>query len=237
MKKLLDLIKGSEYMVALTGAGISTLSGIKDFRGKDGINKTMPGEKIFDLETFYQDPGFYYKHARDFIYALDGKKPNIIHKTLADWEKECKLKAIITQNIDLLHQKAGSKKVIEIHGSPAIHHCITCYKSYSYQEVCDLLSSPTPSIPCCEACGGALKPDITFYGEALPEQAISDAIKACQHCDLMLIMGTSLLVYPAASLPNIALDNGAKLVIMNAQRTHLDNKAVLKYDDLETVFS
>lgn len=234
MKQLLNLVNNSEYFVALTGAGISTLSGIKDFRGKDGINKTMPGEKIFDLETFYQDPGFYYKHSRDFIYALEGKKPNIIHETLARWEKEDKLKAIITQNIDLLHQKAGSKKVIEIHGSPAVHHCIKCYKSYSFDEVCHELKHS--KIPHCEACGAALKPDITFYGEGLPERAINQAVQECERCDLMLILGSSLVVYPAASLPEIALQNGAKIVIVNAQKTHLDRYASLRYDDLEKVF-
>ena len=234
MKDLLKLIDDSTHAIALTGAGISTLSGIQDFRGKNGINKTLPGEKIFDIELFYRDPSFYYKHSRDFIYNLDDKEPNIVHKTLARWEAEGKLKAIITQNIDLLHQKAGSKNVIEIHGSPATHHCVNCYKEYSYEEVCEQLKYS--KIPHCDACNSTLKPDITFYGESLPEKAINNAVSECEKCDLMLILGTSLVVYPAASLPEIVLQNGGKVVIINEQETHLDNMAAMKFDDLENVF-
>lgn len=240
MTQILNLLNNSKHCIALTGAGISTLSGIKDFRGKNGINKSMPGEKIFDLELFYQNPAFYYEHTRNFIYNLHDKEANAVHKKLADWEKQGKLKAIITQNIDLLHQKAGSKNVIEIHGSPALHHCINCYKEYTYEDVCEQLFSPSPtsssSVPRCDACGAVLKPDITFYGEGLPEKAIDNAVRECQQCDLMLILGTSLVVYPAASLPEIALENGAKLVIVNEQATHLDDRAVLKLTDLHEAF-
>lgn len=256
MQELLKLIKESKYVVALTGAGISTLSGIKDFRGKNGINKSVPGQKIFDLELFYRDPSFYYEHTRDFIYNLDEKEPNIVHRTLAQWEKDGLLKAVITQNIDLLHQKAGSQNVIEIHGSPAIHHCIRCYKSYTYNEVCDQIKAKVEVkvkaktkiksenkieekikwVPRCDLCGGVLKPDITFYGEQLPSKALDDAVSACEHCDLLLVLGSSLVVYPAASLPEIALENGSKLVIINEQATHLDGKAELKFDDLGEIF-
>jgi NAD-dependent deacetylase len=234
MQKLLNLINNSNYLVALTGAGISTLSGIKDFRGKNGINKTVPGQKIFDLGLFYQNPSFYYEHTRNFIYNLDDKEPNIVHRTLAKWEQEGLLKAVITQNIDLLHQKAGSKNVIEIHGSPAVHHCIKCCKNYTFEDVQDQLRHVT--VPHCDACGGILKPDITFYGEPLPSKALDLAVQACERCDCLLVLGSSLVVYPAADLPNIALDHGAKLIIVNEQPTHLDGRAVLKYEDLGDVF-
>lgn len=126
LDELFTLITGARHCVALTGAGVSTLSGIRDFRGKNGLYKEMDAEKIFDLQYFFRDPSFYYQHAASFIYDLEGKEASVVHTVLGDLEKRGYLKAVITQNIDLLHTKGGSRRVIEVHGSPAVHYCPRC---------------------------------------------------------------------------------------------------------------
>lgn len=233
-----DLIKNildSEYCAALTGAGISTLSGIKDFRGKDGFykQKGIDPEKIFDLAYFLEDPSYYYKNSKDFIYNLEAKEPSIVHKTLAVLEKKGKLKSIITQNIDLLHHKAGSENVVELHGSPKWHDCLDCGKKYSYEEIQKILKND--KLPCCE-CGGIIKPRITFFGELLHEASINNAVREAEKADLMLVLGSSLLVQPAASIPLYTLRNGGKLVIINNMPTPLDACAEKRYDSLEECF-
>lgn len=234
LDKLVDLIKEAQHLVAFTGAGISTLSGIKDFRGKDGLYKQPETQDMFDINVFRNDPSVYYKLAKDFIYGLSEKQPAIVHNVLVKLEKKHFLKAIITQNIDLLHQKAGSKTVFEIHGSPSIHTCQSCATHESFQEVVDV--AHTGNVPKCKKCGGVLKPEITFFGEALPMNALIESEKQAKSADLMLVLGSSLTVYPAAALPEITLRSGGKLVIVNEQQTHLDNKAVFHFSDLGKVF-
>lgn len=231
---LFDLIQESRYCVAFTGAGVSTFSGIRDFRGKNGLYKDQNAEKIFDIEVFREDPSFYYHATKDFIYNLDDKEPSVVHRVLAAMEGRHWLKAVITQNIDLLHQKAGSKEVIEIHGSPALHRCPSCNAAKDFASVAALVKAG--ALPRCERCGSVLKPEITFFGETLPSDALRKARNEAVNADLMLVLGSSLLVYPAASLPHYTLDSGGEIVVVNDMPTHLDRRARLKFDDLGPLF-
>ncbi|MDR1239955.1 MAG: NAD-dependent deacetylase [Treponema sp.] len=232
---LAERIQKARYCVALTGAGVSTLSGIRDFRGKNGLYNDMDAEKIFDIDYFMEDPSFYYRAAGSFIYNIDEKEPSIVHKMLGAMEGRGFLKALITQNIDLLHQKGGSKKVIEIHGSPQFHYCLRCAGvRMPFEEAAARVKSG--ELPRCPRCGGVLKPAITFFGESLPIDALRAAGEEAQRADLMLVLGTSLTVYPAASLPDYTLRNGGEVVIVNNMATPLDSRAVQRFDDLGGVF-
>ncbi len=233
-EKLFDRITNAKHLVAFTGAGISTLAGIKDFRGKDGLYKQKDTEKMFDIDIFYKDPSVYYRLAKDFIYGLDEKKPAIVHTVLAELEEKGFLKALITQNIDLLHQKAGSKNVLEIHGSPTEHYCIQCDHKTSFEEVAK--TAKTGEVPLCPKCARQLKPAITFFGEALPQEVMNQAVNEASNADYMLILGTSLQVYPAASLPAYTLRNGGEIAIVNDQPTQFDSYADFIFDDLEEIF-
>jgi NAD-dependent deacetylase len=250
IKTLKELITGARYCVALSGAGVSTLSGIRDFRGRNGLYKEMDAEKIFDVDYFFRDPSFYYSHAKDFIYDLDEKQPSIVHTVLGDMEKRGLLKSVTTQNIDLLHTKGGSKKVIEIHGSPQAHYCPSCQSSAAAEEA--VLAGAVKErgfmefdeaaaivqkggMPRCAACKGVLKPAITFFGETLPVHALRAAEQEAKKADLMLVLGTSLTVYPAAGLPQITQRSG-RIVIVNDMETPMDHHATLRFHDLGTVF-
>ena len=232
IKKLKKLIEESNNIVAFTGAGISTLSGIKDFRSKDGLYNMkykFPPEEILSRTFFLNNTEEFYKFYKDKMNCLD-KKPNIVHKFLAKLEKEKKLKAVITQNIDGLHTKAGSTNVLELHGSIYRNNCMKCNKSYDANYVFKSTSTPKCT------CGGIIKPDVVLYEEPLDYDVTSKAIKAVENCDLLLILGTSLTVYPASNYVNFY--KGDKLVIVNKMITSFDNRADLViHDDLEKVFN
>jgi len=232
---LFKRIQGARHLVALTGAGVSTLSGIRDFRGKNGLYNDMDAEKIFDIGYFERDPSLYYTRAGSFIYNIDEKEPSVVHTVLGDLEKRGLLKALITQNIDLLHQKGGSTRVIEVHGSPKIHYCLRCAGiRMDFEEAAQIVRSG--AMPQCPKCGRVLKPAITFFGESLPVDALREAAQESQNADLMLVLGTSLTVYPAASLPDYTLRSGGELVIVNNMPTHLDRQAAMRFDELAPVF-
>jgi len=233
-QKIAELIQAAHHCVAFTGAGISTLSGIRDFRGKNGLYTLPETEKMFDIEIFRQTPSVYYRLAKDFIYGLQEKQPSVVHQVLADLEAHGKLKALITQNIDLLHQKAGSAHVIEVHGSPAQHRCTFCSYVTTFENVAEVARKG--EVPLCPHCRHALKPDITFFGEALPFAAITEAQKECGRADLLLVLGSSLTVYPAAALPQITLQAGGAVVIINEQPTYFDDYAAVRCTDLEESF-
>ena len=235
VEKLFEKIAGAKHCTALTGAGVSTLSGIRDFRGKNGLYNDLDAEKIFDIGYFEKDPSFYYKASASFIYDLDEKTPSIVHNVLAELEKKGWLKALITQNIDLLHEKAGSSNVIEIHGSPKIHYCLRCAGiRMPFEEAAAIVAKG--ELPKCPKCERVLKPAITFFGESLPADALRKAVSEAQKSDLMLVLGTSLTVFPATSMPQYTLSGGGEIVIVNNMDTPLDGQAVLRYDDLEIVF-
>ena len=250
--ELFSEISRAKHCVALTGAGVSTLSGIRDFRGKNGLYKEMDAEKIFDVNYFFRDPSFYYSHSKDFIYNLEKKEPSVVHKVLGKLEARGFLKALITQNIDLLHTKGGNKKVIEIHGSPEAHYCPKCQNAsdaedailagnvkekgfMDFEEAAAIVQNG--EMPRCGKCGAVLKPAITFFGESLPVKALAAAEKEAEEADLMLVLGTSLTVFPAAGLPQITLRRRGKIVIVNNMETPLDNYALFRFNDLEPVFS
>lgn len=234
MKELIEKIQESSYSIVFTGAGISTLSGIRDFRGKDGLYKEFDANKIFSLDYFHKDPSYYYTMTREFIYSLHEVKPSLVHSVLGKLEQQGFIQGVITQNVDLLHQKGGSKKVYEIHGSPSFHSCLRCSKIYTYEDVCGMLTDY--DVPSCTECGGVIKPDITFFGESLPLEVLRTAQEEASKADLMIVLGSSLVVEPAASLPLYTLHNGGKIVIVNDQETYLHEKATLVYEDLEDTF-
>lgn len=234
-RALAELIAAAEHCVAFTGAGVSTLSGIRDFRGKNGLYTLPETDKMFDIEVFRRDPSIYYRLAKEFIYGLPEKEPSIVHLTLAGLERCGKLQALITQNIDLLHQKAGSTHVIEVHGSPIRHSCTHCSYVTDFESVVE--TARKGDVPLCPQCQHPLKPDITFFGEALPAHAIIEAQQECRRTDVLLVLGTSLSVYPAAALPYETLQAGGKVVIINDQPTSFDRYATLCCTDLNDSFT
>lgn len=231
IEKLQELIDSSNNIVFFGGAGVSTASGIKDFRSKDGLYNMKydyPPEEILSHTFFINNTEEFYRFYKDKMNCLD-KKPNSCHKYLTELEKKGKLKAIITQNIDGLHQKANSKNVLELHGSIYRNRCMDCNKFYDEKIVFN-----SPNIPRC-TCGGLVKPEVVLYEESLDEKTIIDAIKYISNCDLLIVAGTSLTVYPASGF--IRYFKGKNLVIINKMTTSYDNKADLVInDDIEYVF-
>lgn len=234
MELIVKFLKESRYCVALTGAGISTLSGIRDFRGKDGIYKDYDPDLIFNIDYFKQDPSLYYNSTRDLIYNLDEKQPSIVHLELARLESLGIIKTVITQNIDMLHTRAGSKNIIELHGSPLVHRCMSCGMAFDYNYICNIVQSG--NIPVCYSCQGYIKPDIIFFGEMLDPEKLDKAVLEASKADLILVLGSSLLVQPAASLPLYTKEHGS-LVIVNDMPTPLDEIAEACYGNLEEVFT
>jgi NAD-dependent deacetylase len=231
MDKLIDKLKASTCIAAFTGAGISTLCGIPDFRGPQGLYRQPDAERIFDIAWFRRDPSIYYRGCMDLVYGLKNYQPGPVHQAIARLEQAGRVAGVITQNIDMLHQKAGSRRVFEVHGSPTVHRCLACGRVKTFDEICALLE--TEPVPRCAQCGEAYKPDITFFGELLPEAAFEGAVSLAQRADLMVVLGSSLTVHPAASLPTVTLRAGGELVIVNAQPTPLDSRATLRYPDLK----
>jgi NAD-dependent deacetylase len=230
MQALIEKLRGARRAAVFTGAGVSTLCGIPDFRGPNGLYKQPDAERIFDIEWFRRDPSIFYKGSQELIYGLKKFKPGPVHHAVAALERAGIVQGVVTQNIDMLHQKAGSKRVYEVHGSPLLHRCLECGRVKTFDEICEMLAS-TP-VPRCAACGEAYKPDVTFFGELLPEEAFAQSVALARQADLMLVLGSSLTVYPAASIPPLTVRAGGELVIVNAQPTPLDEMAKLCYPDL-----
>lgn len=219
--RLKQIINTSNNIVFFGGAGVSTESGIPDFRSVDGLYKQRyeyPPEIVLSHSFFLSNTEQFYEFYRDKMICLDAK-PNITHRTLARLEQEGKLKAVITQNIDGLHQKGGSKEVIELHGSIYRNYCMNCHKAYSVKDIIK-----TEDIPRC-TCGGIIKPDVVLYEEGLDEFVLESAIEYISKAEVLIIGGTSLSVYPAASL--IQYFRGRELILVNKSTTDYDNKANL----------
>ena len=229
MEKLIEAIRQAKCVGCLTGAGVSTLCGIPDFRGPQGLYKQPNAERIFDIDWFDRDPSVYYQGCAELVYGLDHFRPGPVHLALKHLEDLGRLDGIATQNIDMLHQKAGSTKVYEVHGSPILHHCRRCGDEKTFSEILEMLKSG--GVPKCK-CGGTYKPDITFFGESLPEKAFIEAQSLAIRSDVFLVLGTSLTVFPAAGLPRLTLQAGGKVFIVNAQPTSLDEYAAGVYRDL-----
>ena len=229
MEKLIEALRTAKHVGCLTGAGVSTLCGIPDFRGPQGLYKQPNAERIFDIDWFDRDPSIYYNGCAELVYGLDKFTPGPVHRALRHLEDLGILKGIATQNIDMLHQKAGSSNVYEVHGSPILHHCRRCGDEKTFGEIMEMLKGG--GVPRCR-CGGAYKPDITFFGESLPEAAFASAQSLAIRSDVFLVLGTSLTVFPAAGLPHLTLQAGGKVFIVNAQPTSLDEYAAGVYRDL-----
>ena len=220
--QFIEWVKQSDNIVFFGGAGVSTESGIPDFRSVDGLYNQKydyPPEIILSHSFYRSKTEEFYRFYRDKMLCLDAM-PNTAHKMLAKLEQQGKLKAVVTQNIDGLHQAAGSKRVLELHGSVHRNYCEKCHKLFDAEYVLH-----STGIPTCDACGGKLKPDVVLYEEGLDNQTMSDAIFYISHADMLIIGGTSLAVYPAAGL--IDYYNGNKLVLINKSTTPMDSRADL----------
>lgn len=221
VKKLKQIIEESNNIVFFGGAGVSTESGIPDFRSTDGLYHQQydyPPETILSHTFFRRKPEEFFRFYRNKMLALDAR-PNAAHLKLAQWEREGKLKAVITQNIDGLHQAAGSKKVLELHGSVLRNYCEKCGRFYDARYILE-----SEGVPRCE-CGGSIKPDVVLYEESLDMNVMQEAVSYISQADVLIIGGTSLVVYPAAGL--IDYYRGNKLVLVNKTPTARDSVADL----------
>ena len=232
LAKLQEIVDTCSNIVFFGGAGVSTESGIPDFRSVDGLyhmKYDYPPETILSHTFFKRNPKEFYRFYRDKMLILD-VEPNAAHKKLAEMEQTGKLKAVITQNIDNLHQMAGSKKVLELHGSVYRNHCVKCGKFYDFKYM-----KESKDVPRC-SCGGIVKPDVVLYEESLDEQTIAGSVKAIRSADMLIVAGTSLTVYPAAGLINYY--RGSRLVLINRDETPYDGNAdLVLHESLGDVFS
>ena len=225
LEKLKNWIAESRNIVFFGGAGVSTESGIPDFRSVDGLYSQKfdyPPETIISHSFYERKPEYFFRFYREKMLPL-GFEPNITHKVLAKWEEEGKLSAVVTQNIDGLHQKAGSKRVYELHGSVLRNYCTRCGKFHSAEFV-----KESVSVPKCD-CGGIVKPDVVLYEESLDQDIIENAVSAISRADLLIVAGTSLTVYPAAGLINYY--RGNRLVLINRDETPYDGYANLVFHE------
>ena len=222
IRMLQAMIDSSNNIVFFGGAGVSTESGIPDFRSQDGLYRQhykYPPETILSHSFFISNPEGFYEFYRDKMMIKD-VQPNMAHYKLAGLEKAGKLKAVVTQNIDGLHQKAGSRIVYELHGSTLRNHCMKCGKAFGVDYIAN-----TEGVPKCDSCGGIIKPDVVLYEEGLDDDTVSGAAAAISKADMLMIGGTSLVVYPAAGL--IEYYRGHKLVLINKGTTSVDSSADL----------
>ena len=232
LETLKQWVAESSRIVFFGGAGVSTESGIPDFRSVDGLYSQKfdyPPETIISHSFYQKKPAYFFNFYREKMLPL-GFEPNVTHKVLAKWEQEGKLSAVVTQNIDGLHQKAGSKRVYELHGSVLRNYCVKCGKFHTAEFVRDAVG-----VPYCD-CGGIVKPDVVLYEESLNSRTIENSVDAIYDADLLIVAGTSLTVYPAAGL--IDYYRGDRLVLINRDPTPRDSRANLViHDTLGNVFS
>jgi NAD-dependent deacetylase len=227
--RLAQLIRESERVVALTGAGISVPSGIPDFRSPGtGLWEKVDPMEVAHIDAFHRDTKRFWRFYRPRFADLDDKRPNGAHAALAELEARGMLEAVITQNIDRLHGKAGSERVIEVHGSIATSSCTTCRASYPLESVGELFDAD--GVATCACCMGKVKPDVVLFGELLPEAAMAEAERLCAGADLLLCVGSSLEVYPVAALPELTLSSGGRVAIVTQGPTQYDPEATVKLE-------
>lgn len=230
--KLKEWVDASDNIVFFGGAGVSTESGIPDFRSVDGLYNQQykyPPETILSHSFFISEPEEFYRFYRAKMLALDAE-PNAAHLKLAEWERMGKCRAVVTQNIDGLHQKAGSKEVLELHGSVLRNYCMRCHKPYDVRDI-----AAGKGVPKC-ACGGTIKPDVVLYEESLDSYTLSKSLDYIRKANILIVGGTSLAVYPAASLIDYYCGN--KLVLVNKSSTPADHRADLViHEPIGQVFS
>jgi NAD-dependent deacetylase len=235
------MIQAAGSVVALTGAGISVPSGIPDFRtpGKGLWTKVDP-MKVAHIDAFRRDPKSFWEYYRPRFQTLSDKRPNPAHQALAELERRDLLDGVITQNIDRLHRAAGSRRVVEVHGSIETSSCTFCGATFRLEEVPSLFGED--GVAECAACCGLVKPDVVLFGELLPEAAMTEAQELAEAADLMLCVGTSLEVYPVAGLPELTLESGGEVAIVTQSSTPYDSRAAVKLsgdvvDELDAVLA
>jgi NAD-dependent protein deacetylase/lipoamidase len=240
--RLADLIRESSSVVALTGAGISVPSGIPDFRSPgSGLWENVDPMEVAHIDAFRRDPERFWQFYGERFQTLDDKQPNPAHLALARLEEAGLLDAVVTQNIDRLHARAGSSELVEVHGSIAYSSCLRCGARYPLAEVRSRQAADRRGIPGCD-CGEPLKPDVVLFGEFLPVEALSRAQDLAANADLLLCIGSSLEVYPVAELPIVTLESGGKLAIITQGGTPLDSRAAVRMngdvvEDLEALLA
>jgi NAD-dependent protein deacetylase/lipoamidase len=219
-----NLLRAASRAIALTGAGVSAESGIPTFRGEGGLWTKYDPVKVSSIDSFLADPSAYWQVSRDRGRIALAARPNPGHEALARLEASGRLEALITQNTDGLHQAAGSKRVIELHGSGRTVECLECGVREARSEVQARLDVEMP--PRCRSCGSIfLKPTVVLFGEPMPAPAINEALELARLCDVILVVGTSLVVYPAAEVPLVAVRSGARMIVVNAEPTPFDGLA------------
>ncbi|MGH3080800.1 MAG: SIR2 family NAD-dependent protein deacylase [Gaiellaceae bacterium] len=226
--RLAELVRESGPAVVLTGAGVSTESGIPDFRSPTGIWAEYDPQEYATIDAFRSDPEKVWRFYALRFAALTEAEPNAGHVALAELERAGLVRAVVTQNIDLLHQRAGSSDVVEVHGSIRTSTCLRCGSRYPLAEVLRLLE--VGDVPRCTACDGVLKPDVVFFGELLPEAAIDRAYELARSAGLLLVVGSGLEVWPVSLLPEETVQAGGRVAIVNRGPTTFDARAVLKID-------
>jgi len=224
IKKAKELVINAGKISAFTGAGISVDSGIPDFRSEGGLWKRFDPLEHATRESFMRDPTKFWTMGKELAETIVKAKPNDAHLVLARLEEQGKLTGVITLNIDNLQQSAGSKRVIELHGNYLCAHCIECNEEYFGRAVHESVAKGEIP-PKCQKCGGILKSDAILFGEPLPHEQMAQAIELCRDTDLMIVIGTSLTVYPAAFLPQLAKNSGAKIILINLEGINKDNVA------------
>lgn len=228
IRKVTDLIRSSRKLIVFTGAGVSTESGIPDFRSPGGVWQKYNPEDFYYQKFISSEESRekYWQMSREFYEPLKSAQPNAAHEAVSELGKMGKLDCVITQNIDNLHQRAGSspQKVIELHGTAISVSCLSCRKKYPREEVQSWLLGGV-KVPRCNACGGILKPDTVSFGQSMPIKETEEAFHRARNCDLFIVIGSSLVVQPAASIPLEAKETGAKLVIINRDPTYHDSYA------------
>ena len=226
-EQAIDLMRKSERIVALSGAGISTEAGIPDFRGPGGIWEDPGALEQLSVAGFARDPEGFYRTSMKLFSMISSARPTFAHRLLARLEELGRLRAVITQNIDGLHHLAGSKTVFELHGTYRTGHCIRCGNGFEMKPIYARIESGRLKFPSCPDCSVPVKPDIVLFEELLPVEAWNGSVEAAEGCDLMLVFGSSLVVYPAAELPMLALEHRARLVIVNLEPTSYDRMATV----------
>jgi NAD-dependent deacetylase len=237
---LAALIRDAGSVVALTGAGISVPSGIPDFRSPGtGLWANVDPMEVAHIDAFHRDPRRFWSFYGERFQTLEDKRPNRAHEVLAEMEDAGLLDAVITQNVDRLHARAGSTELIEVHGSISHSSCLDCRARYPIEEVRARHGSDSDGVPRCD-CGTALKPDVVLFGEYLPQDALSRAQQLAAAADVLLCIGSSLEVYPVAQLPDVTLVTGGKVAILTQGRTPFDGRAAVRMhgdvvDELEAL--
>ena len=224
---LAALLAEAEHAVVLTGAGISTESGIPDFRSAGGLWETYDPMKVASMSTFMDDPALFWRFHRPRIDMLGAVDPNPAHEAVAELERRGIVKTVITQNIDRLHSRAGPDDVVEVHGSLDRGYCLRCHHTVTMDELCARADGAEDGVPLCD-CGFQMKSGVVLFGEQLPMEAIEAAFDAAERADVMLVIGSSLQVTPVSQLPGVVLSRGGRLAILTESETDYDHRCAVR---------